>query len=76
MVNLCVYSDDPHEKQREFFLWGTRGVNGNEPLQWKALKDLDTEHIWCIIRDYQEHMQEHILQLFKDEIEYRKVREN
>lgn len=72
LKNLCVYSNDAHELKREFFLWGNRGVGGKEPLQWVALKDLTTEHIEAII-ETQEHLHEHILHLFEDEIEYRKV---
>lgn len=26
-------------------LWGTNGINGTEPLQWKKLRDLDSSHL-------------------------------
>lgn len=29
--------------------WGTFGVNGAEPLQYKKLVDLDTAHLWSIL---------------------------
>ena len=29
-------------------LWGTRGKDGNEPLEYKALKDLDIDHLYAI----------------------------
>lgn len=71
-TDCCVYSDDTHELKRKYFMWGNRGRNGNEPLTWLALKDMETEHIWNIIRDMGHAMQEHILKMFRDEIRLRK----
>lgn len=48
-VNISVYIDSPHEEIREVFTWGTRGVNGDQPLQYKLLKDLTTDHVKNII---------------------------
>lgn len=70
LKNLCVYSNDPHEKKREFFLWGTYGKSGDGALKRIALKDLTTEHVEAII-ETQEHLQGHILQMFKEELKFR-----
>lgn len=69
--NLCVYSDDPHEKKREVFYWGTYGKNGDQSCKWVLLKDLETSHIEAII-ETQWHLSEHIRDMFIDEIEFRK----
>lgn len=71
MKDMCVYSDDPHEMKREAFMWGTRGKDGMQLLQWVVLKDLQTEHIEAII-ETQTHIPEHIREMFVDELQYRK----
>lgn len=43
--DISVYSDDPHELIREAMCWGTRGVNGDEPLRYIPLMEMTTEHI-------------------------------
>jgi len=69
--NLCVYSDDSHEKKRESFFWGTRGPSGDQPIKWLLLKEMHTDHIESIL-ETQWHISEHIRDMFVDEIEYRK----
>lgn len=72
--NLCVYSDDPHEKKREAFFWGTYGPNGEyHPVKWLLLKDMEIDHIEAIL-DNQRFLPDHIKDMFIDEIEYRKWR--
>ena len=67
-----VYTDDPHEKIREMFKWGTYGKGGNEPLQRKKLADLTDEHIEAII-ETQHQLRDEIRKVFYDEITYRKT---
>ena len=31
-TKLHLYEDDPHEKIREEFSWGSYGINGDQPL--------------------------------------------
>lgn len=42
---LSVYSDAEHAVIREAMKWGTRGVNGDQPLRYVALMDMDEGHI-------------------------------
>lgn len=70
MENLCVYSDDQHERIRENFTWGTRGIRGNLPVKYKLLKDLDTARIEAIL-DTQVHISEEIKKVFEDELRFR-----
>lgn len=68
---ISVTMDDPHETRREWFHWGTRGKDGRQPLTWKPLKDLDTDHIQAIL-ETQHHIPDYLVGLFVDELEYRK----
>lgn len=70
-VDLSVYSDDSHEKKREVFVWGTYGKNGDKKLGWVALQHLTTDHIGAILLT-QDHLEEHIQDMFRDELRYRK----
>ena len=62
--NLCVYSDDPHEKKRELFKWGSRGG-------WVTPAEMTTEHIQAVL-DTQKQIPEHIREMFVEELQYRK----
>jgi hypothetical protein len=67
---ITVTMEDPHSLRRKWFHWGTRGVNGDQPLVWKPLKDLDTDHIKAILST-QYHIGEHLIELFEDELHFR-----
>lgn len=69
--NLSVYSDDSLEKIREVLTWGTYGKNGDQPLKRVFLKDMDTDHIEAIL-ETQSHISEHLRNIFKEELEFRK----
>ena len=68
---ISITMDDPHETRREWFHWGTRGKDGRQPLTWKPLKDLDTDHIQAIL-ETQHQIPDYLVGLFVDELEYRK----
>jgi hypothetical protein len=71
-TDASVYSDDPHEKIREGFMWGSRGKTGMAgELVWILLKDLYSEHINAIL-DTQTGLAGHIREIFKNELTYRK----
>ena len=63
----CVYSDDPHEKKREAFMWGSRSG-------WVTPAEMTAEHIQAVL-DTQSHIPEYIREMFEDEIEYRNEQE-
>ena len=71
LKNLCVYSNDPHELQREFFHWGTFGVDGKQPRTFIAVKDMTTEHIEAVL-ETQDRIAPEIKELFLNELVYRK----
>lgn len=68
--DLSVYVTDVHEENREALHWGTYGKNGDQPLKWKVLKDLDTDHIEAIL-ETQWQIPEWKRELFQDELDYR-----
>lgn len=64
-----VYSDDPHEKIREHFEWGTYGPDGTEGLHYILLKNMSNEHIENCLKT---NLLDYIKQIFEDELVYRK----
>jgi len=48
-ISLALYDDEPHEVQREVLKWGTRGINGDQPLSFKPISEMDTAHIGSVI---------------------------
>lgn len=47
--HLTVTTSSPHKLIREYTLWGTYGKDGNQPLQYKQLRDMDTAHIQAVL---------------------------
>jgi len=70
--NLCVYTDDPHEKIREVFIWKSYGKNFSQPEGvYTLLKDLTDDHLGNIVAT-QTHLPEYILEMFRNEQLFRK----
>jgi hypothetical protein len=70
-VDLSVYLTDDHHANRAAFHWGTRGPDGKQPLTWKPLRELDTDHIKAILETQNQIRGGHIEQLMLTELEYR-----
>lgn len=68
---LTVYMDDPHEKRREVFTWGTYGKDGKGPLRLVPLKDLSTAHIEAILATQVQIRGTYVQSLMEDELAYR-----
>lgn len=68
---FTVTTDDTHKMKRQWFHWGTYGKNGDQPLKWKPLQELDKEHIEAIL-ETQHHIPKYLRELFQDELDYRK----
>ena len=67
---LSVYDDGSHVTRRTALHWGTRGKDGKQPLLFKALKDLDSDHIEAILKT-QHQLSEFYKNVFKEELKYR-----
>ena len=68
-TDLSLYSDDPFLKLRKGIEWGSYGKNGDEPLHYKSISNISTNHIKailsnCIVADYMK-------EIFEKEISYR-----
>ena len=50
-VTLYLYDDEPHEVQRKVITWGTRGKDGKQPLVFKTVADMETDHIEAVLRE-------------------------
>ena len=69
--DLTLYSDDPHDKIREVFIWKSYGKNFSQPEGvYTLLKDLTDDHIIAIC-ETQTHLPEYILEMFENEIQFR-----
>ena len=49
--HLTVTLEDAHAKVREVCDWGTYGINGDQPLRYKYLCDMDTDHINAVLKN-------------------------
>ena len=67
---LSLYSDAYHQLIRQAFKWGTRGIDGKQPLTWLVLKDMATDHIEAIL-ETQTGLRDHIRQVFINELNFR-----
>lgn len=74
-IEMTVYSDDDHITVRESFKWGTRGIDGKQPVQYILLKDLNTDHVEAIL-DTQTQLSDTIRQQFVNELKFRKQDES
>lgn len=50
-IDLTVTLDDPHEVVREALTWGTRGPNGDQPVSYVKLADMDNNHIQSCLKN-------------------------
>lgn len=68
---LSVFLDDPFEKVREVFEWGTYGKEGKGPFKRIALKDLEDSHIKAILETQKQIKDSYVEKLLLKELEYR-----
>lgn len=50
-IDLCLYDNEPHEKQRDILSWGSYGKNGDEDLHYITIADMETDHIKAVLRE-------------------------
>jgi hypothetical protein len=48
---MIVTLAEPHEEVREACEWGTYGINGDQPLSYIKLCDMDTDHIGAVLKN-------------------------
>ena len=47
---ISLYVDGSMPELREAFTWGTYGVDGDQPLTWVKLKDMEIDHILNVLK--------------------------
>tara|TARA_R110000823_G_scaffold151552_1_gene282462 strand:- start:190 stop:675 length:486 start_codon:yes stop_codon:yes gene_type:complete len=47
---LTLYDDAPHSIQRETLKWGTYGINGDQPLKYVPISEMDTAHLEAVVK--------------------------
>lgn len=67
---ITITTESPFNEIRENFSWGTRGKDGKQPVQFKPLKLLDTDHIEAILKT-QNHIPDWMRDIFQHELEFR-----
>jgi len=67
---LTVSMDDSHDKVREACKWGTYGIDGDQPLSYKKLCDMDTAHIEAVLENVP-HIYPAIKTAFETELQFR-----
>ena len=48
-IDLCLYDDAPHVIQSSILKWGTYGINGDQPLKYVSVAEMDTAHIEAVL---------------------------
>ena len=48
-IDMCLYNNEPHKVQSELLTWGTYGPNGDQPLQYKTIAEMETGHLEAVI---------------------------
>lgn len=66
---ISIYDDDDFETVRKYATRGSRGVNGDQPLSWIAICDMDDDYLEAVL-DY--GGADWHLDIIRKEIQYRK----
>ena len=69
-IDLSLTEAEPHFFLRDYVTWGTYGKEGDEPLSYKTIADMETEHIQAVL-DTQRGMYPQIRDFMVAELEYR-----
>ena len=73
-TNLCVHSDDQHEKIREYFEWTRhfdKDMNKLPRPEVIKLKDITDEHLMALVEWTNDGYPKEIHKVFVDEAKYR-----
>jgi len=73
-IHHCVWDDDPFDKVRKAVEWGTYGINGDQPLRWVRLCDMETDHINAVLKNVRS-IGDSYARAFRLELELRAIRE-
>lgn len=70
--DLSITSLTPFSDIRERFHWGSRGVNGDEPIKKLRLSSLTNKHVEAILKNVFQNREGTFKKWFTEELEFRK----
>lgn len=50
-VSLCLHDDEPHDVQRRVLRWGSYGKDGNQPVRYIPIAEMETTHIEAVLAE-------------------------
>lgn len=68
---LTIYADYSHELIRLHAKWGTYGKQGDQPLKYVAIADMETEHLQACFDGQRWLPRPAMYKVMQDELEYR-----
>ena len=80
--DLSVYVDEDTIEEKyealrdtlaESINWGSRGINGDEPVRWLKITEMSDGHLDALVNVYKGPVDAFYKKCFKYEIEYRKT---
>tara|TARA_B110000977_G_scaffold178848_1_gene236861 strand:+ start:118 stop:507 length:390 start_codon:yes stop_codon:yes gene_type:complete len=69
-IDLSVWDDAPFSDIRVAMEWGSYGVNGDQPLKWNKLCDMERSHIQAVL-DNVPYMCQVYRKYFEVELDFR-----
>ena len=70
--DLSITDKTPISEIRQKFHWGSRGVNGDEPIKMLRLSNLTNNHIEAILKNVFQNREGTFKKWFTEELEFRK----
>jgi hypothetical protein len=49
--SLCLHDDEPHEIQARVLTWGSYGKEGDQPISWIPIADMETDHLKTVLEE-------------------------
>lgn len=74
-ISLAVYDTDKFSVVRESVEWGTYGKDGDQPLSYVKLSEMDTAHIEAVLETQQLFIRPVIRKAMELELEHRGLRD-
>jgi hypothetical protein len=74
-ISLAVYDTDKFSVIRESVEWGTYGKDGDQPLSYVKLSEMDTAHIEAVLETQQLFIRPVIRKAMELELEHRGLRD-
>lgn len=71
-IDISVYDGANHEVIRHHVKWGTRGIDGDKPLEFIKVAYMHLDHIYAVLQT-QTNISNKLFKVLTDELNYRKL---